>query len=109
MLRVYLLRDDHDVDRGIKTSPKLCLLAKLRENITLSKALLFGGEKGDEAVISQEQTVLDMHVDHMIENVKRRLWSAALPWDIYLCYELDKEVPNLCLELQEMVSDVNSK
>lgn len=41
--------------------------------------------------------------------MKRRARSVTIPWDVYLRYARAEELPEVCLDLRIMITDVQAK
>lgn len=72
--------------------------------MNLARQLLYGGDNWDGAIPSQAQTFLGI-----VTTRKRKAHSATIPWDVYLHYAGAEELPEVCVELREMITDVQAK
>lgn len=70
----------------------------------LAKILLYDGDTGDGSVTQQAQTVLDV-----VARLKPLSRSAAIPWLTFLRYALSEELPDICHELRDMMSEMQDK
>lgn len=104
VFRVRLCQDDPALDPALTPAPKLRLIGKLRENMTLAKRLLYVGNTGDGAVTEQAQAVLDV-----VATMKQPSRYGAIPWDTFLRYALAEALPVICNELRDMIANVHDK
>lgn len=72
--------------------------------MSVARKSLQDGETGSGEEIDRAQSVFDE-----VATMKRRSRSASLRWTLFLSYSRASELPVMCDDLRELITDINSK